>query len=174
MRRSNVRIARGFSYGDDVVFWFIGTATLAVWHVFHDGRFDNRFLILGVLLPDAVDAIWGGARGMHTLVGSVAMLVVVMLATIGRRDRRRRLLALPIGVFLHLIFDGAFADTGVFWWPFVGISFDSAPLPVTNRGGISILLEVVGIGLCVHAWRIFGLRDPDRRRAFLASGTLTR
>lgn len=174
MRRSNVRTAPAFSYGDDVALWFIGTSTLAVWHVFHDGRFDNRFLILGVLLPDAVDAIWGGARGMHTLVGSVTMLLVVMLATIGHRARRRRLLALPIGVFLHLIFDGAFADTDVFWWPFGGISFDSAPLPLTNRGGISILLEVIGLGLCVHAWRIFGLNDSDRRRAFITSGTLTR
>lgn len=154
-------------------FWFIGTAVLAVWFVFHDARFDNRFLIVGALVPDVIDALWGGARGLHSLIGSVAVLVVVMLATIGRRVVRRRLLAVPIGLFLHLVFDGAFANTGVFWWPFTGLSFDSARLPVAERGLLNIVLEVIGVGLCVHAWRIFGLGRPDRRRDFVRNGTLT-
>ncbi len=154
-------------------FWFIGTSVLAVWYVFHDARFDNRFLIIGALVPDVVDGLWGGARGFHSLVGSVAVLVGVMLATIGARARRRRLLAVPIGLFLHLVFDGAFANTGGFWWPFTGVSFDAARLPAAERGALNVLLEVVGIVLCVHAWRIFGLGRPDRRRDFLRNGTLT-
>jgi hypothetical protein len=157
-----------------VILWFVGTSVLAVWYVFHDGRFDNRFLILGVLLPDVIDAVWGGARGLHSLVGSVVVLTSVMLATIGRRAVRRRLLALPIGVFLHLVFDGAFTDTGVFWWPFTGISFDSAGLPIAERGGLNVVLESIGLVMCVHAWRIFGLKDPARRQAFLRSGSLSR
>lgn len=169
----NARTARDFSYGETVFFWFIGTAVLAVWYVFHDARFDNRFLIVGALAPDAIDAIWGGARGFHSLIGSVTVLVVVMVATIGRRVERRRLLAIPIGLFLHLVFDGAFADTGVFWWPFTGLSFDAARLPVAERGMLNVLLEVIGVGLCVHAWRIFGLGRSDRRREFLGRGTLS-
>ncbi|MEY4360750.1 MAG: hypothetical protein RL391_56 [Actinomycetota bacterium] len=157
-----------------MILWFVGTSVLSVWYVFHDGRFDNRFLILGVLLPDAVDAVWGGARGLHSLVGSVVVLTSVMLATIGRRAVRRRLLALPIGVFLHLVFDGAFTDTGVFWWPFTGMSFDAARLPISERGGLNAVFEAIGLVLCVHAWRIFGLKDPARRRAFLRSGSLSR
>lgn len=154
-------------------FWFIGTAVLAVWYVFHDSRFDNRFLILGALVPDAIDVIWGGARGFHSLIGSVAVLVGVMLATIGERARRRRMLAIPIGLFLHLVFDGAFANTGVFWWPFTGVSFDAARLPVAERGMLNVLLEVIGVGLCAHAWRIFGLGRPERRRDFIRKGMLS-
>ena len=157
-----------------MILWFVGTSVLAVWYVFHDGRFDNRFLILGVLLPDAVDAVWGGARGFHSLVGSVVVLTSVMMATIGRRVVRRRLLALPIGVFLHLVFDGAFADTGVFWWPFTGLSFDSARLPIAERGGLNVVFELIGLALCVHAWRIFGLKNRVRREAFVRSGSLSR
>ena len=104
-------------------FWFIGTAVLAMWNVFHDSRFDNRLLIAGVLIPDVVDAVWGGARGLHSVTGSVVVLAVIMLVTYGRKPIRRRLLAIPIGMFLHLVFDGAFNNTDVFWWPFTGVTF---------------------------------------------------
>lgn len=155
-----------------MLFWFIGTSVLAVWFVFHDSRFDYRWLLVGALVPDVIDAPFGGARVAHGVVGSVGLLVVVMLATVGRRPVRRRLLALPIGTFLHLVFDGAFTNTKVFWWPFGGTSFGDAPLPSWHRGAWDVLLELVGVGLCVWAVRRFGLRDPERRRRFLRSGTL--
>ena len=153
-------------------FWFIGAATLAVWFVFHDPRFDNRFLILGVLIPDPIDLLWGGARGLHSVAASVALLLAIMLATMGRRPMRRRLLCLPIGTFLHLVFDGAFGNTRVFWWPFSGLSFSGARLPSVERGLLNVVFEVFGIALCAFAWRRFGLADPDRRRSFLRTGSL--
>ena len=160
-----------------MILWFAGTAVLAVWYVFHDPRFDNRLLLGGVLLPDLVDIVWSapsfdGARGFHSVTMSVVLLVAIMLATYGRRPIRRRLLAVPIGAFLHLIFDGAFNDTDVFWWPFTGSSFAGARLPIIERGPVNIVLEVIGLALCVHAWRLFGLSDPARRRLFRTSGTL--
>ena len=81
------------------------------------------------------------------------------------------LLALPIGVMLHLVFDGAFGDDGVFWWPFSG-GFDDAPLPVVARGRWSVVLELAGVGLAVWCVRRFGLRDPRRRQRFVRTGTL--
>lgn len=156
-----------------VFFWFIGTSVLAVWSVFRDPRFDYRFLILGVLLPDAIDAVWGGARGFHSVTMSVVTLVVVMLATIGRRTVRKRLLAIPIGMFIHLVVDGAFDSTKVFWWPFTGLSFADSRLPVVERGLVNIPLEIVGVALCIFAVRRFGLRDPQRRQAFVREGILT-
>ena len=60
--------------------WFIGTAVITVWYVFRDPRFDYRLLIVGSLLPE-LDALAGGMRWMHSLVFSVALLVVVMVAT---------------------------------------------------------------------------------------------
>lgn len=156
-----------------VFLWFIGTAVLAVWSVFRDPRFDYRFLIVGVLLPDVVDGIWGGARAFHAVTTSVVVLFAVMLATIGRRPWRKRLLAVPIGMFVHLIVDGAFDDTTVFWWPITGLSFGDSRLPVVERGLFNIVLELAGLALCLYAVRRFGLRDAARRQAFLREGWLT-
>ena len=154
-------------------FWFIGTAVLSVWFVFRDPAFDFRSLVIGALLPDFIDAIWGGALGFHSVTASVAMLVVVMLATIGRRPIRKRLLAIPIGMFLHLIYDGAFNNTQVFWWPFTGFSFSGDRLPVVDRGMLNIGFEIAGLLMCAFAWKKFRLGEPQRRQNFLKSGTLS-
>ena len=152
--------------------WFVGTAWLSVWLVFHDPAFDYRLLALGAVLPDVVDAPFGGARVMHSVVGVVALLTVVMLATIGRRQLRRALLAVPIGCFLHLVFDGAFADTDAFWWPFTGTSFDDAPLPSVDRGVLSLVFELIGLGILWWFWRRFELGRPERRRILVRTGHL--
>ena len=68
-----------------MLLWFIGGSLVIAWLVFHDPAIDYRVLLLGVLLPDVVDGLVGGARVLHSVVFSVALLVVVMLATIGRR-----------------------------------------------------------------------------------------
>jgi hypothetical protein len=154
-----------------VFFWFIATACLSVWFVFRDDRFDYRFLILGVFLPDIVDVFTGGSWIMHTLLASVVVMVIVMLATKNRKTIRRRLLAIPIGMFLHLVFDGAFASTEVFWWPFTGGSFDEA-LPVAQRWGLNIALEAIGLLGIAWMWRRFNLSDARVRREFLNTGNL--
>ena len=153
-------------------FWFLGTAATTVWFVFRDDRFDYRVLFLGAVLADIVDLPFGGARVFHSVTASVALLAVVMGATINRREARRRWLALPIGTFLHLVFDGAFADPRVFWWPFGGFGFGDAPLPSIDRGSVSLVLEVVGIALLVRLWRMHGLGDASVRAAFLRDGRL--
>jgi hypothetical protein len=154
-----------------VFFWFIATACLSVWFVFRDDRFDYRFLILGVFLPDIVDVFTGGSWIMHTLLASVVAMVVIMLATKNKRPLRRRLLAIPIGMFLHLVFDGAFTSTDVFWWPFTGGSFDE-PLPVAQRWGLNVVLEIVGLVGIVWLWRRFHWSDPRARNEFLRTGHL--
>lgn len=155
-----------------MVLWFAGTAVLAVWLVFRDPAFDYRLVIVGAVAPDLVDGVTGGAWLAHTLAAPVVVLTVVMLATRGRRVLRRRLLALPIGMFLHLVFDAAWADTSVFWWPFSGLALPDAPLPSLDRGWWSLLLEVAGAAMLVWAWRRFGLSDPQRRRVFWRTGRL--
>jgi len=152
--------------------WFIGTAVVSVWYVFRDPTFDYRFLILGALAPDAIDAAWGGARGFHSVTLSVVVLIAVMLLTIGRRARRKMFLGIPIGFFLHLVYDGAFTNTSVFWWPFTGLSFDGSRLPVVERGWANIFFEVVGLGLCLFIWKRFTLSETSSRREFFASGRL--
>jgi hypothetical protein len=155
-----------------VFFWFIGTALFAVGFVFRDPRFDYRLLIVGSVLPLA-DGVFGGARALHSIVTTIVVLVVVMLVTIGRRPMRKMLLGLPIGMFLHLVFDGAWNNTDVFWWPLTGFGFDDDPLPPLDRGVLTVLMEVVGIALCVWVWRTNHLSTPARRRAFLHDGHLS-
>ena len=104
---------------------------------------------------------------------SALLLVAVMLTTIGRRPIRKRLLAIPIGMFLHLIYDGAFNNTQVFWWPFTGLSFSGDRLPVVDRGMLNIGFEIAGLLMCAFAWKKFRLGEPQRRQNFLKSGTLS-
>lgn len=154
-----------------MLFWFIGTAVLTVWYVFRDPRFDYRLLVVGAVLPE-LDGVTGGMWVMHTLVFSVGLLAMVMLATSGRKPIRRLLLGLPIGTLLHLVFDGAWATTDVFWWPFVGTDLGGFDLPSVQRGPLNILFELAGIALVVWIWKRSDLSDPDRRRQFRATGQL--
>ena len=162
----------GSSCGSGVFLWFLGGALVVVWAVFHDPRFDHRLVMIGAVMPDAIDAPFGGARVAHTVVASVVLLFAVMVGTIGRRGLRRHLLALPIGTFLHLLLDGIFTTTTVFWWPFAGGHLSDARLPSISRGRWNALLELIGASLLAWAWRRFGLGDPARRRRFARTGRL--
>jgi hypothetical protein len=155
-----------------VALWFAGTAFLAVWLVFRDPAFDYRLLMLGAVLPDIVDAAFGGSAIFHSVLGSVALLALVMAVTVGRRSLRRHLIALPIGTFLHLVFDGAFSSSQAFWWPLAGGSLAEQPLPVMGRGWWNVLLELIGLAILGWAWRRFRLGDPVRRAVFLREGRL--
>ncbi len=154
-----------------MVLWFVGTAIATVRFVFQDPRFDYRLLIVGSVLPLA-DGVFGGAGVLHTLAFSLFLLLVVMLVTIGRRPARRLLLGLPIGTLLHLVFDGAWTDTDLFWWPLGGTGFGGAALPEVARGWWAVVLEVIGLGLLVWVWRASGLSEPSRRHRFWRTGQL--
>lgn len=152
--------------------WFLGTAIVSVWYVFTDPRFDYRLLLVGALLPDIVDVPFGQARWAHSLTVAVGALALVMLVTAGRKPIRRLLLGAPIGMLLHLVWDGAFAATKVFWWPFSG-SWGDTEVPSLERGALNVVMELIGAGILVWAWKRFGLADPERRREFLRNGLLT-
>lgn len=153
-------------------FWFVGTSIVAVWFVFRDPRFDYRLLMVGALLPLAVDGALGGARVLHSLTFSVGLMAAVMLVTAGRKPIRRTLLGLPLGTLLYLVFSGAWADTTVFWWPFGGLDFDEAPLPMEGRGWWNLVLELIGVALVVWIWRTADLRTAQARQRFRGSGQL--
>ncbi|HEY4608581.1 MAG TPA: zinc dependent phospholipase C family protein [Ilumatobacteraceae bacterium] len=152
--------------------WFIGTAVASVWYVFRDPRFDYRLLALGALLPDIIDLPGGQARWAHSLTVAVGVLLGVMLLTAGRRPARRLLLALPIGMLLHLVWDGAFSSTHVFWWPFAG-SWGSVRVPSLQRGWLDVVFELIGAVLLIWMWRRCLLSDRDRRTALVRHGVLS-
>lgn len=156
-----------------MLFWFLGTAVVAVWFVFRDPAFDYRLLLVGAVLPAIVDGFVGGARVLHSVTFSVALLAALMLATSGRKPVRKMLLGLPIGMLLHLVFTGAWTNSTVFWWPFLGTSFDGAPHPVASRGWWNLPLEAIGFALCWWVVQRASLRDPEPRARFRRTGRLT-
>jgi hypothetical protein len=104
----------------------------------------------------------------------VALLVLAMLATPRRRLVQRRLVAIPIGTFIHLLLDGIWADTDAFWWPFTGFGWSDARLPELARGGFDVVLEIAGAVMLWWCWRRFGLDEASRRRRFWRTGQLDR
>ena len=158
-----------------MLLWFAGMAFVIVWSVFRDTAIDYRLVMAGALVSDVIDAPFGGAAVFHTLVAAVSVLVVVMLATRGRRHLRRRLLALPIGVFCHLVLDGMWTRTDTFWWPFLGDGFDSEGLPSLERPlVVLVVFEMVGFAALWWGYRRFRLYEPERRSQFIRTGRLGR
>ena len=157
-----------------MLFWFIATSVWSVWFVFRDPKFDYRLVALAALAPDLIDGLRGAVGPMHSVVTSIAVLFAIMIATAGRKPSRQRLLAIPIGMFIHLIFDGAFSNTKTFWWPLTGISLSENSLPSVERGLWNLPLEIVGVIGCIVAWRYFSLADKFRRTNFLKTGSLHR
>lgn len=155
-----------------MLLWFVGTAVLSVWFVFRDPLFDYRLLCVGALLPDLIDICFGGARALHSVVASVGSLVVVVAASAGRKRWRKRALALPIGMMMHLIYDGAFTNSKLFWWPIGGTAFDQTALPSVGRGWLNLPLELLGAVAIVWIWRTFGLASRSRRCNFWRTGQL--
>lgn len=156
-----------------MLFWLVGTAVLTVWFVFRDPLFDYRLLIMGSLLPAVVDALFGGARVLHSVTFSVTLLAAVMAITAGRKPIRKMLLGLPVGTMLYLVFSGAWTNAVVFWWPFFGFGFDDAPHPVADRGWWNVPLEVIGVGLCWWIVQHANLRSSSSRQMFRRTGRLT-
>jgi membrane-bound metal-dependent hydrolase YbcI (DUF457 family) len=158
-----------------VLLWFAGMSFVLVWAVFKDPAIDYRLVMAGALLPDAVDGLRGGPRELHTLAFSVGLLVAVMVATRQRRTLRRRLLALPIGTFCHLLLDATWTRTATFWWPAFGGRLSERGLPSLGRPmPLVVVLEVAGGLALIWARSRFRLGEADRRRAFVRTGRLGR
>ncbi|MET0920454.1 MAG: hypothetical protein ABWY77_04585 [Acidimicrobiia bacterium] len=152
-------------------FWYIGLSVLGVATIFRSVGVDYRLIALGSMLPLLLDLPFGYRSYGYTLVFAVVLLAIVMLGTIGRpRLLRRRLLCLPIGVFAGLVLSGAFANTELFWWPFLGTSFThDALLPSV---GVVIVEELIGLFAC---WWVVGQYDlylPAPRATFFRTGRL--
>lgn len=135
-----------------MLLWFVGTSVATVWVVFRDPSFRFRLVVVGALMPDLLDGLTGW-RVAHSVVSVVAAMAIVMLATYGRRPVRKAWLAVVIGLFLHLVFDFAFASNELFWWPLGGLDFSDGSLPVVERGWWNVPLEVIGAALAVWTSR---------------------
>lgn len=156
-----------------MLLWFVGPSILIVWGVFRSPAADYRLVAVGSLIP-LIEVPFGQPRLFHSVTGAAVLLGAVMIGARGHRLVQRALLALPIGVLLHLVLDGAWTDTQAFWWPFLGTAWSTAELPELGRGPLNLLLELGGALACLYAYRRFRLDEPDRRALFLQTGRVGR
>jgi hypothetical protein len=157
-----------------MILWFAGVSFVFVWWVFRSPALDYRLVMLGSILPVG-EVVLGGPRVLHTLLGSVALLTIIMLATQKRRLVRRRWIGIPIGMLMHLVLDGIWARPRVFWWPVMGADFGTGQIPeVGHPIGVTVLMELAGLACLVWAWRSFDFADKTTRDRFLRTGHLER
>lgn len=156
-----------------MVLWFVGPSVLAVWMIFRSPAADYRVVAVGALVP-LLELPIGEPRLLHSMTGATVVLAAVMLGARGQRIVQRRLLGIPIGMLMHLVLDGAWADSTGFWWPFLGTSWSTSQLPEIGRGGFNVVLELAGLGAVVWGWRRFRLDEPERRRLFIQTGRVGR
>jgi membrane-bound metal-dependent hydrolase YbcI (DUF457 family) len=153
-----------------VLLWYTALSILFVANVFRSSGLDYRLVALGAMVPLLLDLPVGHRAVGHTLLLAVALFTAVMVATAGRsRLFRRRLLCIPIGVFVGLVLSGAFTQDHVFLWPFLGGFGAVGLLP---PWWVVLIEELVGL---VGWWWIVGQYDlylPDARREFWRSGRL--
>lgn len=156
-------------------FFFLAAAVLAVLFVFDSPAIDYRFVALGGVLPLA-EAVTGRPLLLHTLLGSVALMTLVMAVTVGRRILRRRLLGVPIGTFVFLVAAGSWTRRDLFWWPVGGLDgIAERPLPEFDRAPVVlVLLELAGFAALVWLVRRFDLTRPEHRDELWRTGRLPR
>jgi hypothetical protein len=155
-----------------VLLWFAAPTVVAVFAIFRDPSLDYRLVVLGALLPDLIDGFLARRIAwFHSVIVVVAILVAVMVITIGRRPLRKRLLAVSIGIFGHLVLDGAWLNANAFWWPITTAS--SKPVPALDHPLVTIVVqEFVGLVLVGYFVRRAKLDSPARRRLLLRTGTV--
>lgn len=154
-------------------FWYLALSFVLVALVFDSPALDYRLVMLGAVLP-VVELLAGGPWALHTLLAPLAVLLVVMLATRGRRLARRRWLGLPIGMISFLVLEGAWLRTELFWWPAWGTRVNSSNLPDFKPAAVLIALELIGLAVGAWAVRRYGLTERGRLRLLCTQGQLDR
>ncbi len=154
-------------------FWFAGMAIVTVSIVFDSPSLDYRLILLGAVLP-SVEVLSGSAWILHTLAAPVVVFAVVAVALQGKRLAQRRWISFPIGLFVHLVLDGTWSRTKLFWWPAFGNVLGEGQAPEAGRSWVLLVLELVGLVALGWTWRNNDLGNPANRKRFLSTGNLPR
>lgn len=164
----------------------MGVAALITYVTLGRRRIDYRFVLLGAVLPDAVDGLLGlflfdGPAGRwvaHSLLAVIVIAVAIIL--LFRGERRLALFGIAVGWLLHLVADGMWQAPFTFLWPAFGLRFSASPAEpysidlVTNPldhlstwGG-----ELIGLAILAWFWVAFRLGEGDRFRTWMRDGYL--
>lgn len=156
-----------------MLFWYGALTVVLVAWIFASPALDYRVVAVGAVLP-VVERIAGGPWALHTLAAPVLTMTLVMVGFRGQRLRQRRWLGLPIGLFFHLVLDGTWARTALFWWPAFGVRVPSDELPGDRSWPLMLALEAVGVAVAVVFWRQQRLGVDGRWERLVRTGQLPR
>lgn len=169
-----------------MLFWHFGIAAALVYLTLGRARIDYRFVLLGAVLPDAIDGlvvVAGGdlpaGRGpAHSLAAALAaaVLVVVLL----RGERRLAWFGIFVGWLTHLVADGMWVAPKTFLWPAFGGDFEAVPAETYSwdvfarpwAHPTTWAAELVGVAILWWFVIAFGLTDAERRGRFWRDGRL--
>ena len=169
-----------------MILWHLGTAAALTYVTLGRSRIDYRFILLGAVLPDVVDAfleltVFDGTTGRwiaHSLLAVVVEAILILL--LFRGERRLAVFGLAVGWLLHLVCDGMWRAPRTFLWPLFGTKFASTPVepyswdlfahPLAHLGTWGG--DVIGIGLLAWFWIAFRMSEEDRFRLWLKDGHL--
>ena len=156
-----------------MILWQVAGSIFLFRWIFRDPRVDLRLLILGALLPDAIDGLLGAIVGEpfrqrigHSLIAPTFAATIILLTT--RRGRlRRQLMTVIVAWLFHLVLDGVWVRQQTFLWPFFGSDFAIWPGgSVWSRARSDpwrFVKEGVGLVYLVLLWRALPRlagRDP--------------
>lgn len=170
-----------------MLFWHLGASLWLFRWIFKDPKVDIRFLLVGAVLPDLVDLVFGtvvfpdfatGELWFHSLVTASIYMTVVLVTT--RRGRRRRAyMALAVGWLFHLVLDGLWTTPEILFWPFFGWDLPTGAAPFWPSAWDRALAdpwrwgwEALGAGYLAWLWRATGMNRSERRSEVVSTGRL--
>ena len=169
-----------------MLLWHAGVAAALTYVTLGRRRVDYRFVMIGAVFPDALDAFVGavvagaptGRYVAHSLVAVVIVAVVVIVAFSG--TARLAVFGLAVGWLLHLVGDGMWRAPETFLWPAFGTDFAAGPGEPYSWDLVTDPLshlttwgaEVAGAAVLAWFYVAFRLGDEKRRAAFLRDGYL--
>ncbi len=170
-----------------MILWHAGIGALLVYLTLGRRRVDYRFILVGAVVPDAVDAAAGAfldysgtGRGVAHSLSFVLVLAVAIVVTVRPRERRLAVFGLAVGWLTHLVADAMWQAPQTFLWPAFGPSFADAPgepysLDLVTQPTDHLWVwagEVVGVLALGWLFVAHRLGHDDRLRAFLRDGYL--
>ena len=169
-----------------MILWHLGVGCALVYVTLGRRRIDYRFVMLGAVLPDLIDAILspfvedgGSGRSIaHTLLSVIVVAVAILLGT--RGETRLAVFGIAVGWLTHLVADGMWRAPETFLWPAFGTEFATTPaepysldLFVHPLDHWEVWLgEVVGALILWWFWVAFEMGKRDRFKLFLSDGYL--
>ncbi len=164
----------------------MGIAAAIVYVTLGRRRIDYRYILLGAVLPDGLDAVGGiflfdGPSGRwiaHSLLALI--LVTVLIVGLFKGERRLALFGIAVGWLTHLVGDGMWQSPETFFWPGFGTGFSETPVEPYSWDlflDASAHLatwtgEVVGALILFWFWVAFRLGHDGRFGRFATDGYL--